>query len=253
MPSMQLKTLRALVVVALLISTLAPWRAYGQASVLTHHNDVARTGQNLNESILTPANVNSNSFGKLFAQKVDGSIVGQPLYVPVVEVNGTVHNVVYVATQHDSVYAFDADNNRGANATPLWTVNYANSIPEDDAHYGCGTPGYTEVGIMGTPVIDPIAKTLYVVSKTTEKGVYYFRLHALDLASGAENFGGPVAINATVQTAQGSVVFTPAYQMQRPALLLLNGTVYIGFGSNGCDAFDYHGWLFAYKIGRAHV
>jgi hypothetical protein len=248
MPVIQVNKPHTILALALSMAILAPLRAYGQASVLTHHNDVARTGQNLNETILTPANVNANTFGKLFTQPVDGSIVGQPLYVPNVKfANGTVHNVVYVATQHDSVYAFDADNNIGSNATPLWTVNYPKSIPEDTANYGCGTPGYTEVGIMGTPVIDPTTDTLYVVSKTLETGQYFFRLHALDITSGAEKFGGPMAINATVQSSVGPIVFTPSIQLQRPALLLLNGTVYIGFGSNGCDAFSYHGWLFAYS------
>ncbi len=198
---------------------------------------------------MTPANVNANTFGKPFIHNVDGSIVGQPLYVPNVQLpDGTIHNVVYVATQHDSVYAFDADNNLGPNATQLWKVNYPKSIPDDANHYGCGGVNYTEVGIMGTPVIDPSTNTLYVVSKTMDSGgLYYFRLHALDIASGTEKFGGPVTINATVPAGQGAITFTPAIQLQRPALLLLNGAVYIGFGSNGCDAYSYHGWLLAYS------
>jgi hypothetical protein len=237
-----------MIVLVFAIAVLAPEGAHPQTSVLTHHNDVARTGQNLNETILTPANVNAGSFGKLFVQHVDGSIVGQPLYVPnVLFQDGTTHNAVFVTTQHDSVYAFDADDNQGSNAGPLWTVHYAFPIPEDSNHYGCGTPGYTEVGIMGTPVIDPATNTLYAVSKTIEKGSYYFRLHALDMGSGAEKVGGPVAINASVQTSEGSIDFIPAVHLQRPALLLLNGAVYIGFGSNGCDVYDYHGWLLAYS------
>jgi hypothetical protein len=247
MPAIQVKVC-AVLVLALFVSALVPLCAYGQVSVLTHHNDVARTGQNLNETILTPANVNVGSFGKLFVQHVDGSIVGQPLYVPDVQFqDGTIHNAVYVATQHDSVYAFDADDNLGSNAAALWTVHYSLPILEDDQHFGCGTPGYTEVGIMGTPVIDPTTSTLYLVSKTLEKGVYFFRLHALDLGSGTEKFGGPMPINATVQTGQGTIDFDPSIQLQRPALLLLDGAVYIGFGSNGCDVYDYHGWLLAYS------
>jgi hypothetical protein len=248
MPAIQLRTFRALVVLALSMSVFAPLRAYGQASVLTHHNDVGRTGQNLNEIVLNTANVNAATFGKLFVQKVDGSIVGQPLYVPNVQLpDGSIHNVVYVATQHDSVFAFDADNILGGNASPLWTVNYPKSVPDDAANYGCGGVSYTEVGIMGTPVIDPTTNTLYVVSKTLVTGQYFFTLHALDITSGAEKFGGPVTINATVQTSAGPIDFTAAYQMQRPALLLFNGAVYIGFGSNGCDAYSYHGWLLAYS------
>jgi hypothetical protein len=248
MPAIQLRTFRAFVVLVFSVSVLAPLQAYGQASVLTHHNDVARTGQNLNETMLNTANVNAATFGKLFSQKVDGSIVGQPLYVPNVQfADGTIHNVVYVATQHDSVFAFDADNTLGANASPLWMVNYPKAVPDDAANYGCGGVGYTEIGIMGTPVIDPTTNTLYVVSKTLVTGQYSFTLHALDITSGTEKFGGPVAISATTQSGAGTIVFTPAIQLQRPALLLLNGAVYIGFGSNGCDAYSYHGWLLAYS------
>jgi hypothetical protein len=247
MPAIKSRTLR-FAVLALSMSVLAPLRAHGQASVLTHHNDVGRTGQNLNEIILNTTNVNAATFGKLFVQKVDGSIVGQPLYVPGVQMpDGNIHNVVYVGTQHDSVFAFDADNNLASNATPLWTVNFPKSVPDDAANFGCGGVGYTEVGIMGTPVIDPSTNTLYVVSKTLVTGQYYFTLHALDITSGAEKFGGPATISATVQTSGGTINFTAAYQMQRPALLLLNGAVYIGFGSNGCDAYNYHGWLLAYS------
>lgn len=149
MSAIQLKKFRAIIIFVLSIVVLAPLRANGQASVLMHHNDVARTGQNLSETLLTPANVNAATFGKLFIQKVDGSIVGQPLYVPNVQLsNGTVHNMVFVATQHDSVFAFDADNNQGANAAPLWTVNYPKSVPNNADNFGCGTPGYTEIGIM---------------------------------------------------------------------------------------------------------
>jgi hypothetical protein len=248
MPTIERMRFRFVVILVLSMTVLTSWRGYGQASVLTHHNDVARTGQNLNEIILNPTNVNAATFGKLFTQKVDGSIVGQPLYVPQVQFpNGSVLNVVYVATQHDSVFAFDADNALGANASPLWTVNFPKSVPDDAANYGCGTPGYTEIGIMGTPVIDPTTNTLYLVSKTLVSGQYFFNLHALDITSGAEKFGGPMEIAATVQTGSGAIVFTPAIQLQRPALLLLNGTVYIGFGSNGCDAYSYHGWLLAYS------
>jgi hypothetical protein len=252
MPVTQTKTSGAtflsILVLAFSIAALAPSSAHGQASVLMHHNDVARTGQNLNETLLTPANVNVNTFGKLFNQKVDGSIVGQSLYLPNVQLpNGTLHNVVFVTTQHDSVYAFDADNNLGSNAAPLWTVNYPKSVPDNADNFGCGTPGYTEIGIMGTPVIDPTTDTLYLVSKTIEQGSYFFRLHALDVTSGAEKFGGPTVIAATVQTAQGPIVFTASVQLQRPALLLQKGSLYIGFGSNGCDVYDYNGWLFAYS------
>lgn len=239
---------RVFAALAVLIFLLSAAQAYSQMSVLTQHNDVARTGQNLGETYLTPANVNAALFGKLFLQKVDGSIVGQPLYRPNVQLaNGTIHNVVYVATQNNSVYAFDADNNQGTNATPLWTVNFGRGVLNSTANYGCSSINYTEIGIMGTPVIDSSTNTIYLVSKTLDKAVYSFTLHALDITSGAEKFNGPRVINASVQTSQGLLTFTPSVQMQRPALLLLNGTIYIGFGSNGCDSGAYHGWLLAYS------
>jgi len=248
MLAIQFDKFRAITMLALCAIAISPLRAQGPASVLTHHNDVARTGQNLNETLLTTTNVNAKTFGKLFVQKVDGSIVAQPLYVPNVQLaNGTIHNVVYVATQHDSVFAFDADNTLGGNANPLWTVNFPNPIAEATNAYGCGGLNYTEVGIMGTPVIDSNTKTLYVVAKTVVNGQYSFHLHALDITSGAEKFNGPALISATAQTSQGPIAFTASYQLQRPALLLVNGTVYIGFGSNGCDAYTYHGWLMAYS------
>jgi len=220
---------------------------FAQVSVLTQHNDNARTGQNLSEIRLTPANVNANNFGILFNHPVDGAIVGQPLYVPNLQFSSGLHNVIYVATQNDTIYAFDAGSNQGANASPLWSVHYSNPVPADEEHFVCGNGGYTQIGIMGTPVIDPATNTIYFVAKTIEQGTYYFRLHALDLITGVEKFGGPSIITATVQTHEGPYSLTPAYYFQRPGLLLLNGNIYIGFGSNGCDEFDYRGWVLAYS------
>jgi len=221
-----------------------------QVSVLTEHNDVSRTGQNTNEVLLSPANVNVNQFGKLFRQATDGYIVGQPLYLSgVLFPDGLTHNVVYVATQHDSVYAFDADSNSGGNAAPLWYTSFISpaagvtSVPISD--HGCTGTRFREIGITSTPVIDPLAGTLYVVAKTIENGTHVFRLHALDVATGLDKLP-PTVISATVPNAKGTMTFNPTFQMQRPALLLSNGGVYIGFGSNGCDTFAYHGWLLAY-------
>ena len=227
---------------------------YGQVSVLTYHNDVARTGQNLNETILTPANVNQNQFGKLVSYNVDGFVVAQPLYLQNVSIpNSGSHNVVYVATLHDSVYAFDADNT-AANGTPLWQISFLNpamgitSVSGADA--GCtGVSHFTEHGIIGTPVIDPYSGTLYVIAKTNENGTYFQRLHALDVATGQEKFGGPVVISASVPgTGDGSstVTFTALNQMSRPGLLLLNNTIYILFADNGCKQVHNHGWALAY-------
>lgn len=217
--------------------------------VLTQHNDNARTGLNANETLLTPANVNLNSFGRLFIQNVDGVIVGQPLYASNVLMNdGQLHNVVYVTTQHNTVYAFDADSTLGANSAPLWSASLNNGGTTDPiSDFGCTGTHYSEIGIMGTPVIDPGKTTLYVVAKTLTGSVRNFSLHALDITSGMELLGGPVIITGSAPSSNGSGTFNPIYQMQRPALLLLNGVIYIGFGGNGCDQYAYNGWLFAYS------
>ncbi len=221
--------------------------------MLTQHNDNTRSGLNANEVLLTPANVNSNSFGKLFTQNVDGIIVAQPLYASQVLMNdGKVHNVVYVATQNNTVYAFDADSTQGSNAAPLWSVSLNDGgTPDPISDFGCTGTHYTEIGIMGTPVINPGKNTLYVVAKTVtgtgQNEVRNFSLHALDITTGNETQGGPVIITASAPSSNGSGTFNPIYQMQRPALLLQNGVLYIGFGGNGCDEYSYNGWLLAYN------
>ncbi|MGH9643022.1 MAG: hypothetical protein ACRD3Q_11415, partial [Terriglobales bacterium] len=212
---------------------------------MTHHNDVARTGQNLNETCLTPANVNVNQFGKLFTQNVDGIVVGQPLHASnLLMADGLVHNVVFVATQHNTVYAFDADNNLGSNATPIWAVSLNDGGTSDPiSDFGCTGTGFSEIGITSTPVIDAAKTTIYVVAKTvTAMGARQFALHALDITTGNEILGGPVTITGSY----GTESFHVLYQMQRPALLLQDGLIYIGFGGNGCDIYNYNGWLFAY-------
>jgi hypothetical protein len=227
--------------------------AWGQNDVLTQHNDNTRSGLNANETALTSANVTATTFGKLFTQNVDGIIVGQPLYASNVLMNdGNVHNVVYVATQNNTVYAFDADSTQGNNVSPLWSVSLNNGgTPDPISDFGCTGTRYTEIGIMGTPVIDPGKTTIYMVAKTvTGSGntmVRNFSLHALDITTGNELLGGPAIITGTAQSGDGRGTFTPVYQMQRPALLLENGVIYIGFGGNGCDAYTYNGWLFAYN------
>src|SRR5450631_3419827 len=240
-------TLIASALLVLCVCLLVPSLAYGQTQVLTEHNDVSRSGANTNETLLTPANVNFNTFGKLFTQSVDGYVVGQPLYLSAVKfTDGSTHNVVYVATQHDSVFAFEADNLQ----TPLWNVSFINpaagitTVPISD--YGCGGTLFTEIGIVSTPVIDPAAGTLFVLGKTLENGAYIFRLHALSITTGADVIP-PTVISASVSINKGTLQFNPAIQMQRPALLLENGAIYIGFGSNGCDTYAYNGWLFAYN------
>jgi len=231
-----------------LVVVLTSAALVAQVNVLTQHNDNARTGQNTSETILSPSNVNTNQFGKLFQYTVDGMVVAQPLYMSNVAMPGKgTHNVVFVVTQHDGIYAFDADSNSGSNAYPLWYVSLINqpgfsSVPINVQ--GCGAvTNYTEVGIMGTPVIDPGTGTMYVVAKTSENGVYHIRLHALDVTSGNDTIG-PVEITATVNGSLGQITLDPLKHFQRPGLLLQNGVLYIGFGSNGCDRT--HGWLLAY-------
>jgi hypothetical protein len=223
-----------------------------QVSVLTYHNDLARTGQNLRETILTPASVSSPQFGRLFSSAVDGPVYAQPLYLPGVVVPGKgIHNVVYVVTEHDSVYAFDADNNLGA---PLWHVNFLNPaqgiIAASAAELACGsiTP---EVGITATPVIDPATGTLYIVAMTERSatGTYAHWLHALDIATGAERPGSPVEIQASVPGAadgNSTVNFRPWLHKERAGLLLLNGVVYTSWSSQ-CDSGNYHGWIIGYS------
>jgi len=225
--------------------------AAGLAVVPTYHNDNGRTGQNLVETILTPQNVNAAKFGKLYSYPVDGYIYAQPLYIPQVPVPGNgVHNLVIVATQHDSVYAFDSDSPIPA---PIWRVNFLNpdagitTLSPVDVSASDIMP---EIGITSTPVIDVASNTIYVVAATKENGGFYHRLHALDLASGAEKFDGPRTIQASYPgTAQdgrdGVLSFSSRFQLQRAALLLSKGKVYIAFASNA-DSGLYHGWVIAY-------
>ena len=242
------------------------------ANVLTFHNDNARTGQNLQETLLTPANVKSATFGKLFSFTVDGYVYAQPLYASKVLVNGQLRNVVYVATEHNSVYAFDADNQMD---TPLWQVSFigtangitSTTVPSKDT---ASPPGYTgpgpvkpegcmdltpEIGITGTPVIDPVTGTLYVVAKTKEvtgrKVAYEHRLHALDIATGNPRPGSGQKLQASVpgtslpNDGKGRVLFKSLRQNQRAALLLHNNVISIAFSSH-CVIRPYQGWVLAY-------
>jgi len=245
---------------SLLLCSFACATSFAQTSVTTQHNDIGRTGQNLTESILTPANVTTANFGKLFTLAVDGQVYAQPLYLPSVTIGGNAHRVVFTATEHDSVYAFDA-----STGAQLWKASLLDSAhgaasgattdPESDT--GCGDisalNGGSEYGITGTPVIDPNTGTLYVVSKTLEGSPAYpvERLHALDVSTGAEKLGGPVLIQASVAgsgngSSGGVMKFDAKWENQRPGLLLLNGTVYLGFASH-CDYSAWHGWLLGYN------
>jgi uncharacterized protein (TIGR03437 family) len=234
----------------LLAASLDSGPAVAQQNILTANYGNARTNADPNETILTPASVSSASFGQLFALSVDGEIYAQPLYLQNVTIPGSgPHNVVFVETMHNSVYAFDAD----TPAPPLWTVNLGPSVPT--ANYNSVSPTYTDIvpenGILGTPVIDSSTGTLYTVAATLENGAYIYRLHALDITTGAERFGAPVVVSARVKgsgasSESGEIRFVDGQHIQRPALLLLNGVVYVAFGSHG-DGDPYHGWFLGYS------
>ena len=227
-----------------------------QVNVLTYQYDNTRAGANLRETALTRTNISQNTFGKLYTYAVDGYVYGQPLFLSGVNIPGKgIHNVVFVVTEHDSVYALDGDSNAGANATPLWHVNFLSAaagvatVPFQDVACNQITP---EIGITSTPVIDPATGTLYTVAMTKESSAgaasYVQRLHALDVATGAERPGSPVTVQASYPgTGEGgaTLTFAPKNYKQRPGLLLLNGVVYTAWSSH-CDIGRYHGWLIGY-------
>jgi hypothetical protein len=227
------------------------------SGAVTYHNNLARDGTNLQEYALTPNNVNTTIFGKLFSCPVDGAAYTQPLWVPSLNFGGQTRNAIFVATQHDSAYAFDAD---AKPCSQLWHVNLLDAahggtlgeIPVPTADVGNGFKDIQpEIGVTGTPVIDQTSGTLYVVSKSEgPAGTFHQRLHALDLITGSEKFSGPIEIAASVSgTGDGSVggvlAFNPQNQHQRSALTLVNGIVYIVWASHE-DRDPYHGWLIAY-------
>ncbi len=227
--------------------------------VLTWRYDLTHAGANTSETALTPANVNPTTFGKLFSVAVDGTTYAQPLYVPGLTMgDGQLHNVLFVATGKDSIYAFDADSNGGTNAKPLWQVTLldaahgaganATAIPWQDTQSPDVAPF---IGITGTPTINPATNTLYVVGATKENGVYFSRLHAINILTGAEQANSPVVVTATVAgtgagSSGGKITFDPLSENQRTALNFYNGSVYFAFAAHG-DIGSWHGWLFAYN------
>src|SRR3569833_870261 len=227
--------------------------------VPTWRYDSTHAGQNTSETALTPANVNANSFGKLFSVKVDSTVYPQPLYVPNLKMSdGQTHKVLFIETSNDTIYAFDADSNGGANANPIWKVSLlsadhgagagATAVPWQDT----GSPDVAPtIGITGTPAIDISTNTMYVVGATKENGAYFSRLHAINITSGAEQPNSPVSITGSVAgtgngSSGGKIAFSPLWENQRPALAFYNGYVYIGFGAHG-DNGPWRGWHFAYK------
>ncbi len=222
--------------------------AFGQANVITWHNDNARTGQNTQEGILSPNYVTSSKFGLLYSLSVDGKVDAQPLYLSALAIAGHPHNVAFVATEHDSVYAFDADS-----GAVYWHVSLLQSgeVPSDNRGCSQVTP---EIGVTATPVISSTAGphgTLFVVAMSKDShSNYYQRLHALDLTTGAEQFNGPVTVQARFpgngdNSMNGYVVFDAKQYKERPGLLIVNGTIYTAWSSH-CDNRPYTGWLMGY-------
>jgi hypothetical protein len=213
-------------------------------NVLTYHNDVARTGQNLNESTLNTVNVNSANFGMVGNLSVDAGVDAEPLYVSNLNVVGGVHNVVYVVTENDSVYAFDADT-----FVQLWHVSVLGANETASDNRGCGQVSPI-IGITSTPVIDLSAGThgeIFLVAMSLDNnGNYHQRLHALDLTTGGEISGSPVTVQATFPTTNGTTTFDPKQYKERAALLLLNGVIYTTWASH-CDDGPYTGWVMGYS------
>jgi hypothetical protein len=222
----------------LIFSSLALAQLDSPAKVTTQRFNNQRTGANTNETQLRVSQVNAQQFGKLFLRTVDGEIYGQPLYMPGIKTGSSVHNLVFVVTMHNSVFAFDADDPKQPN--PIWVRNLGPSIPTQDLskHY---TDIFPEIGITSTPVIDPQSSTLFVVAATKDSstGAHHQTLWALDLTN------GQIRLSTEIQGSSGQVPFDPQPHLQRPALLLEGGRVYVAFGSHG-DYSPYHGWIFAY-------
>jgi len=238
------------------VMLLACGASRASAQVTTSQYDNLRTGATLNEKTLTPQNVNASQFGKLGAFKVDGAVYAQPLFLPAVEIPGKgKHDVLFVATEHDSVYAFDAYRPNGA---PLWQVSLLDkklgddTVPARDVQCPFLQP---EIGVTSTPVIDLSTGTLYVLARSMighlfKDNEYFQRLHALAITTGTEKFGGPMQIAAVVRgkgdgNKNGEVRFDPLRENPRAALLLANNVLYLTWGSS-CDVDPYHGWVIAY-------
>jgi hypothetical protein len=236
--------------------------AHCQTGVLTYHNDNLRTGQNTMETVLNPTNVQIGKFGKLFTQSVDGDIYAQPLYLASVTIpsKGT-HNVVFVATENDSVYAFDADSNRGSNAAPLWQANLidaahgasagATATPADAVQDWTVGPW---IGITATPAIDVNRSTMYVVTYSLENNGDVYRLHAVDITTGNDSYHTCMAASVIISGCPSptsvtwlGATFKAQYQLNRPGLLISNGIVYVAFGSHADNnASSTHGWVMGF-------
>lgn len=224
-------------------------------AVATYHNNVSRTGLNSQEYALSPSTITASTFGKLFSCTVDGAIYAQPLWMANLNIAGAQHNVIFVATEHDSLYAFDADTNP---CTTLWKVSLIDaahggtsgetSVPNSlvGAGYGDIQP---DIGVTGTPVIDPTANVLYIVSKSVDSSHtnFYQRLHKIDLLTGAEKLAsGPTVISGTFPSLTSTVTFSPQQENQRAGLALVNGVVYVAWASHE-DQTPWYGWMMGFS------
>ena len=231
--------------------TVSPGTGNSTVDVITYHYDNGRSGENLNETALAPANVNSTQFGKKGEFAVDGKVDAEPLYLSQVTINGQKKNVLYVATEHGSVYAFDADSINGTTSTFLWKTTTLGSGETTSDTRGCGQVS-PEIGITATPVIDRGRNAIYVVAMSkNSSGSYFQRLHALNLSTGAELFSGPQTITATYpgtgdNSSGGNVIFDPKQYKERPGLLQINGTIYTTWSSH-CDIRPYTSWVMAFS------
>ena len=229
----------------LLITLALASSSRGQTPVWTGQYNQGRTSANQTETMLTTANVNTSQFGLLFTRAVDDYIYAQPLYVPQVSIGGAPHNVVYVATINNSVYAFDADT--PSLSAPLWRVNLGPAAPQATHN------ALPVCGVLSTPVIEISTGTMYVVALTEVNSKMSHSLHALDITTGSEKYGGPITITASVNgTGSGSnngvITFNSAVELQRPALLLQNGNVYMGFARQKTEGVvPFHGWELGYN------
>ena len=252
-------SVRSTLGVSTLVLLFSSLLAMGQVAVTTYHNDNYRSGVNAGETVLTPSNVNEMQFGKRLVLPVTGYVYGQPLYVPGVKINGTLHNVVYAVTEHDQVYAFDTDTGQ-----LLWHTNFLIPtnlrkiiLPMSSYDNGCSGVG-NEIGITSTPVIDLSSNQMYVVAATKEMVnnviTFYQRMHVLDIRTGVEKVAGPyfgAPIKAkTPGTGSGSIdgylYFDPVRQIQRAALTLANGLVVASWGGF-CDLGNFHGYVMAFN------
>ncbi len=231
--------------------TAQPAHAAANTAVTTQRNDNARSGQYSNETVLNTSNVNSTQFGKRVSYQVDGQMYAQPLYLPSINIGGATHDVVYAATENDSVYAFDADAFTTSPPAPLWKVSLlpAGANPVPNSVNGCGDLQPIN-GITSTPVIDAAAGVIFVVAYDQEAGKLVYRLHALDLTTGADKWPAVVIQGSVAGTGVGSsggtVPFDATVERQRVGLMIANGQVYVAFTSF-CDIGNYHGWIFGYS------